>query len=230
MRFSIVLIIFFSSLVKAEFKAFEQSHKDIAGDIDHSFHTCNSPQTDILNTSFKREQIHGEVFYSAIFETKQNIQLNDIYKEYYIWIDYNPGKRKGYQPYNPYSVAWTGFYADYRLFFSNNESEKKTAIQNCSLSDCSIDLALYNSWFIDVKVVDNKVTITWPEKLTPELAAATKIRFAFTSYYGLYQCHGEDDSPQWGRPAFEINLAPGKQSTPPKVIRLDFRSFYMSFI
>ncbi|MBS1970994.1 MAG: hypothetical protein JSU04_11840 [Bdellovibrionales bacterium] len=184
---------------------------DPVGDIDNSITACPDVGTDMVETSFSRE---GENFV-ATMKMSKNIDNTFGYKEYYFWIDVNQTDKKGhpvgYQPYDPESVAWPNMYADYRIFLSldaNNESHRaypSVRMQDCAASDCSKDGGLRYEDNIKVDIKGNEVIFTWPKSLVPAIESAASLKVGYTTYYEIGgACHGEDDSPQWGRNAYVI--------------------------
>lgn len=186
-----------------------KNFKDMNGDIDNNIKGfCSFNETDLVGLSFKETSNE----FIVTFKTVKEINLKSGYKEFYFWLDIDPGRSVGYQPYNPDSVAWPNMYADYRIFMStdpNNYENKaitRIALQDCSVSDCSQDSGLYANASISAVIVGDTVVFSWPKTLLPRLKAAQKIRFGATSYYQIAQCNGEDDFPQWGDPAPEIRM------------------------
>ncbi|MGE3609938.1 MAG: hypothetical protein AB7I27_10165 [Bacteriovoracaceae bacterium] len=177
---------------------------DPVGDIDQSLNFCSRRDTDVVKIEYKRDVQKGMEI--VTFELATKVDISSGYKEFYFWLDVT-GDNKGYRPYDPDSVAWPGFYADYRVFVAYDVNpfsgaEKRVALQDCRITDCSNDLGLYPNWNISEKVEGNKVTIWWPLTLIPELLTAKKFRIGYTTYYQMGACHGEDDAPQWGEKSF----------------------------
>ena len=46
------------------------------------------------------------------------------------------------------------------------------------------------------------------------LDLAKKIKVGYTTYFSLMQCNGEDDSPQWGESAYDVELDVSPVSVP----------------
>lgn len=186
-------------------------HSDPIGDVDNKpVAWCQDLETDLKSTDFKRE---GDEYVVQMEVTKE-IKKTDGYKEYYFWLDITHDSNKGYTPYLPDSAAWPDMFANYRIFYSVNvyrdengsRPEERIAIQNCFERDCSRDEGMYSTNDVKVSVVGNTVTFRWPVNLLPEMAKHKKIRVGYTTYYDMQMCNGEDDSPQWGRNAWEIKL------------------------
>jgi hypothetical protein len=184
---------------------------DPANDVHHNINNgCYVRDTDIISTRFERNVRTMEDSVEMELAAPINTRLG--YKEFYFWIDADPGTKKGYQPYNPDSVAWKNFYADYRIFASFNNDMRSGAssafvgLQSCATSDCSKDGGLISNSSISVRVQGNKIHFKWPSHLVGESLTASKIKIGYTTYYELVQCNGEDDAPQWGQPAYDIEL------------------------
>jgi hypothetical protein len=182
---------------------------------------CVDMQTDLVSTEFSRE---GDRFVAKMnVTTDVKRYFGSGYKEYYVWIDVNPGSRKGYQPYDPESVAWPDLYADYRIFYSlnaNNDdgsTRSKIASQDCSATNCAEDGGLYWDPAVSVDIIGKTVTLSWPVTRFPKMAAAKNLKVGFTTYYEIGgACHGEDDSPQWGRNAWAVENPQPKRPPNPK--------------
>lgn len=184
---------------------------DPANDIHHNINNgCYAKDTDIISTRFERNTRTMQDSVEFVLAAPVNTRIG--YKEFYFWIDTDPGTKKGYQPYNPHSVAWKNFYADYRIFasFTNDLATKASSsfvgIQRCASSDCATDSGLVRTSGVSVRVEGNKVNFQWPSHLIAESVTATNIKIGYTTYYEFFQCNGEDDAPQWGQPAYDIEL------------------------
>jgi len=182
-------------------------HTDKAGDVDHSIKSmCHDLQTDMVSNEFTRD---GDK-YVVKMTMAEDIQKDYGYKEYYFWLDVDPEKRKGYQPYDPESVAWPDMYADYRIFMSldaNNDDHiawPRIMSQDCIATDCSKDEGMRYADDIKVDIAGKTVTFSWPVGLFSKMDAAKVMKLGYTTYYEMGACHGEDDSPDWGNRAWVI--------------------------
>jgi len=187
----------------------KHSFKDPINDIHYNMKgTCKFQETDILSTDISR----SENDFTLVITTKENIKDEKNYREFYFWLDIDPSKHNGYQPYNPHSVAWPNMFADYRIFTSltfnedENKIDQRVAIQDCQTDNCSIDSGLYSNQNISVTIKNNTVTFKWPSQLIPKLDSANKFLLGITTYHQNIFCNGEDDSPQWGKNAFLIEM------------------------
>jgi hypothetical protein len=194
-----------------------QQWADPVGDIDHNINGfCRFDHTDIKNIQavWRRD---GLILKMDLAKAHKRIG----YQEYYFWLDVDPAAKKGYQPYDPYSVAWPNLYADYRVMLSYdyNTDDESTAprqrfyIQDCRKSDCSQDAVtkgLNASQALHVEGATVAFLVS-PEDV-PEIASAKSINMGATTYYQFAQCNGEDDAPQWGRRAVSLVL----DTTPPQ--------------
>lgn len=193
-------------LTAATAKAADNIHTDPLKDVDHDLNICNDLQTDMIQNNFSAQDDK----YVVTMTMSKNVQSDFGYKEYYFWVDVDPTRRKGYQPYDPESVAWPNMYADYRIMLqldANNDEHKAypaVKIQNCTDSDCSQDGGLHYADDVKVEIQGPNVIFTWPKTMIPEMAAASTLRVGYTTYYDYSYCNGEDDSPQWGKNAWTI--------------------------
>lgn len=219
MRFPHLLssLIFIASVSAAQAQSLLKA--DPANDVHHNIqNTCMNKDTDILSTHFQRDA--AKMQDSVVMQMAIPVNAKLGYKEFYFWLDIDPGAKTGYQPYNPDAVAWKNFYADYRIFTSFNsdlrtgKTVQKVTLQKCSESNCAQDYGMRSTSEIQVEVKGNLVTFTWPSKLIPESLNISKMKIGYTTYYELFHCNGEDDSPQWGDNAFVIDLP---QVLPPPV-------------
>lgn len=207
-----------ASLLLSQVSLAGNKNSDPVGDIDKKPGPwCEDLQTDMISTDFNRV---GDEFVVNMEMTKE-IKKDVGYKEYYFWLDITD-TNGNYQPYNPESVAWPDLQADYRVFYSINANvdqgepvEERVAYQKCfDGGDCSQDQGMEYSNDIKVSIDKKTVTFRWPVSLLPEMKKAKKIRVGYTTYFEHNGCNGEDDSPQWGRNAFIINLLKAKAPAP----------------
>jgi len=213
----------FAFLAAATAHAADATQTDPRNDVDNATTACPDLQTDMIKTSFSTTE---DQFVVTMTMTN-NIQQGSGYREYYFWVDVDPAKRKGYRPYDKMdyhtydanSMAWTDMFADYRIFMSldgNNDARRAVpfvAMQRCtekadigSETDCARDNGLRRNSQITAEINGPEVTFKWPKTLIPEMAAAKTLKVGYTTYYEYGQCEGEDDSPQWGRPAWTVKL------------------------
>ena len=207
-----VMLLMATTLLLSTVSLAGNKNSDPVGDIDKKPGAwCEDLQTDLVSTDFNRV---GDEFVVQMEMTKE-IKKDVGYKEYYFWLDINH-PNGGYQPYNPQSVAWPDLQANYRIYYSINANvdsdepvDEKIAYQPCmNGGDCSQDQGMLQDNKIKVSIDKKTVTFRWPVSLLPEMAKAKNIRVGYTTYFEHQGCNGEDDSPQWGRNAFKINLQP----------------------
>ncbi len=185
-------------------------HADPVGDVDIKPMACPDLQTDLVSTDFNC--VGDEIVVDM--EMTKEIQKNIGYKEYYFWLDLTHDTQRGYQPYNPDSVAWPDLYANYRVFYSidandarrNGYASERVTVQNCLETNCAQDEGMRSSSQVKISIDKKVVTFRFPVSLFPELENSKKIRIGYTTYFDFMQCNGEDDSPQWGQNAFKIKL------------------------
>lgn len=200
-----ILQVLFSATSFAE----TATQTDAAGDVQFNLpEVCQNLNTDIVSTSLRREDSD----YVVDMEMSQMIDVNEGYKEYYFWLDLNHDRARGYQPFLSHSVTWPDLFANYKIFYSVNAgvvapftvAKEKVRLQNCHETNCALDSDLRSSEQISVSVAENVISFRWPAGLLPELEKTKNIRVGYSSYYELMECNGEDNSPEWGEPAFQI--------------------------
>lgn len=209
-RFCLLMMVLFSQLSNATTILGERRYRDPKGDIDHSMKGGGCPWdgTDLVGMTIKKTDYEFIVTLEMTREIKQNMG----YREYYFWLDYDPARKSGYQPYYPSSVAWPNMFADYRIIVTvdtNNwegTSEAKIGVQDCHQSNCAEADGINYSAAVNATIVGNKVIYSWPRFYLPKLDRSSEILIGATTYYQLAQCNGEDDLPQWGRPAHAIHF------------------------
>jgi hypothetical protein len=206
MKLSLILLL--SSLLASSSSFAAAVHSDPEGDVDHNIKgLCHDLSTDMVQTRI--EELEND--YRVTIQVSQQVMTNVGYREYYFWIDSNPAKAEGYQPYAPESVAWPDLYAKYRIYASfdaNNDEhidEKQVFYQDCLQDDCTSE-DQQHSGDIDVQIQGDTVVFTWPKSMIPALGEAKYWKVGYTTYYEQGACNGEDDSPQWGERAFDIKL------------------------
>lgn len=182
---------------------------DAEGDVQLNLsEVCQTLPADIVSTSLRREASD----YVVDMEMSQIVDPNAGYKEYYFWLDLNHDRTRGYQPYLSNSVTWPDLFANYKIFYSVNAGvvppftlpKERIRIQNCHDTNCAFDSDLHSSEEISVSIFANVVSFRWRAGLLPELEKTKNIRVGYSSYYELLECNGEDNSPEWGEPAFQI--------------------------
>jgi len=215
-RLSVLFIVLFSQLSNATTILGEKKYRDPKGDIDHNMKGGGCPWDgiDLAGMTIKKTDSEFIVTLEMTKEIKQSMG----YREYYFWLDYDPSRRRGYQPYNPSSVAWPNMYADYRIFVSvdsNNwegTTDTKIGIQDCHQSDCAQEYGIDYFIIVNVTIAGKKVIYSWPRVSLPKLDRSNHLLIGATTYYQLAHCNGEDDLPQWGDPAHEIRFKKMKKS------------------
>lgn len=206
----LILFVFSISTAHAANNLFvKKTFTDQTKDIDYNIKgICHNRDTDIKSVTFKATENE----YILTIEMLTEINLKSFYREYYFWLDVDPAKKDGYQPYNPFSVAWPNMYADYRIFMSidannyENQPITRVGLQDCHKSDCAEDQGMYPEYSIHSVIIGNKVVFSWPKGLIIPLDRAREFLLGITTYYQFAQCNGEDDSPQWGFPSHLIRM------------------------
>lgn len=210
MRFQLLVLLLV--LIKIQSVLAQVHFVDLVKDVHHNINGfCQDLSTDIQNgvVVFESEYIHVEMNM-----TKDITLFPDGYREFYFWIDVDPKRKNGYAPYLPNDIAWKNFFADYRIFLSINSfsmdiqsSKVSFGLQNCKKSDCSKDLIVKQSYEkLQYHIKDSKITFKIHRSLLPEMVDLSLSQWAFTTYYQLAQCNGEDDYPQWGSKALKIKV------------------------
>lgn len=189
----------------------ETVYTDPENDIHHNMApACGARKdTDIVKTEF----LALENEYQVIFHLAAPVNQKAGYKEYYAWVEVNPEDKIGYQPYNPYSVAWPDLYADFRVMLAIEGAEHPLAppsyrvlSQDCKATDCSKDDGLKANSRIKAKVEGNIVKLAWSKAAFKDLKGKQSVKVGYTSFYDHNFCNGEDDSPQWGENAHDVEL------------------------
>ena len=204
------------SVLLGAFAAQAQTLKtDPIGDIHYQGlrSTCFGMTTDIVKTEIKTlcESGNQSCRHSVSITLSESFKSNYGYREYYFWVDADPEKEIGYQPYNPSDVAWPDLFADYRFFFSVNANHNRyydfpiLKVQNCSTVDCAQDSGMESYADLDLQIWDNKITFEWPSDMIPSLGNSRHWKVGFTTYQESKDgsCSGEDDAPQWGNKAYD---------------------------
>lgn len=217
MKTSLLLLIL--SLYVSSSLSAPVTQKDPVGDLHMNITgMCQSPATDIVSTRFEKKDQQ----YIVTLQLVSSVSKMMGYKEYYFWLDVTHNKQKGYRPYMPDSAAWKNFYADYRVFYSVDANDRppfvhpyeKVTVQKCLETDCSKDQGMLINKNIQVQTLDNSIVFKWPVGMLPDLDLAKKIKVGYTTYFSLMQCNGEDDSPQWGESAYDVELDVSPVSVP----------------
>lgn len=178
--------------------------------------SCLGMSTDIVRTEIKtvceNSNENCQSHYSVTITLSENFRTNRGYREYYFWVDVDPDKKIGYQPYNPYDVAWPDLYADYRFMFTVNANHDRfyeipsLKVQNCSRVNCAQDEGMQNYKDLDLQIEGKNITFKWPIGMISKLEKSRHWKVGFTTYQESEDgtCSGEDDAPQWGRKAYNF--------------------------
>lgn len=190
---------------------------DAEGDVQLNLpEVCQHQPSDIVSTSLHRENSD----YVVEMAMSQPINPVEGYKEYYFWLDLNHDGARGYRPSLSQSVTWPDLLANYKVFYSLDAGvvppftvpKERIRLQNCHETNCAFDSDLRSSEYIAVDITDNVISFRWPVGLLPELEKSKNIRVGYSAYYELMECNGEDNSPEWGEPAFQIKKPKNESS------------------